>query len=1185
MIDFSPATREWFKSAFADATTIQRDGWPWINSGDHVLLIAPTGSGKTLAAFLSALDRCQETAPEQPGYRVLYVSPLKALAHDVERNLRAPLAGIANAARALEQDAHQPRVDIRTGDTPQTERTRMLKRPGDILVTTPESLYLMLGSRMRENLRHIETVIVDEVHALAPTKRGAHLALSLERLSRLCEQEPQRIGLSATARPPELVASFLGGDRAVEIVDRSAKPLMELQVCVPVADMENPPEPDVDTDEIPPGGRSLLALAAEEEGSERRPGIWPSLLAALMDRIDTSASTIVFVNSRGLCERLAQRLNDMHERRRREELSLEDDEPIPEPVLVRTHHGSMARDKRSEVEELLKEGRIKAIIATSSLELGIDMATVDHVVMIESPGSVARGLQRIGRAGHGVGQTSQGTIMPKHRGDLLEAAVVAHEMRAGAIESLSIPERPLDVLAQQIVAMVAVEDLSVAEVARSVRRAQHFRELGDELLNETLDMLSGRYPSADFSELRPRLVWDRESDRLRARRGANMLALTSGGTIPDRGLFAVMVAPDGPRVGELDEEMVFETRPGQVVTLGATSWRVAEIQHDRVLVEPAGGEPGRLPFWRGDGPGRPIELGRAIGSFLRRIEELDRPAAQQMLETELGLDQNAAQNLIAYLDDQNTGAGLSPSDRRLVVERHRDELGDWRIVILSPFGSRVHAPWGLAIENRLRHERALDLQVIWNDDGIVIRFADCDELPETALLLPDPEELEELVVEQLGNSSLFASLFRENAARALLLPRGRPGKRSALWAQRLRAKSLLAVASEYPSFPIVLETYRSAMRDVFDLGTLTELLRDLRRGRIELAEVELDRPSAFARSLTFAFTAAFLYEGDAPAAEARAQALALDRDLLRELLGSEDVRSLLDREAVAEVEMELLGQAENHQARDADELHDLLRRRLTLRRDELSPCCAQGVLADQLTTTLLEEKRVIEIRVAGESRLIAIENAALLRDAVGAALPSGLPARLLEEVSEPILKLLLAQAKASLPFSARAVATRFGIALSTATRILDAAVQSGKLLRGEFLPGGRETEYSDPDVLRRLKSRSLVRLRREIEPVEQAALGRFLLDWHGLDQPSRDLEGTLRRLEGLVFLPERVGIRDTPGAHRRLSSTRLGWFLREWCFCLDRGIAWQRTRAASTHLSTRTSGFAGRQAYRSGGSR
>ncbi|MGE0490224.1 MAG: DEAD/DEAH box helicase [Vulcanimicrobiota bacterium] len=1049
------------------------------------MLLAPTGSGKTLAAFLWCIDRLINQN-QRKGTSVVYVSPLKALVYDIERNLRAPLAGVTRAA----QLENPPTVAVRTGDTPQRERARQLKHPADILVTTPESLYLMLGSRQALNLTAVETVIIDEIHALAGTKRGAHLALTLERLARLGQGDPQRVGLSATVRPVDTVARYLGGDRPVTVVDTLEPPHIELEIIVPVEDMENPgPAPE------PSGGSVLGQLLSQEQGSEGTASVWPSIYPRLLEQIQAHRSTIVFVNSRGLCERLALRLNE-----------------LAGQELVRAHHGSVSHEKREEMEESLKSGQLKAIIATSSLELGIDMGAVDLVLLVESPGSVARGLQRVGRAGHQVGEISAGKIFPKFRGDLLECAVVANLMRQGALEPLRLPHNPLDVLAQQVVAMGATGPLKLEELEALLARTASFESLSREILLGLLDMLSGRFPSTDFGELRARLVWDRDTDTLTARPGAKQLALVNAGTIPDRGLYGVYIGHDGPRVGELDEEMVHEVRPGQNFLLGASSWRIQEITRDRVIVSPAPGEPGRMPFWHGDRPGRPIELGRAIGAFLGELGAKKRSAAESWLEEHTVLDVLARRNLLDYLDEQKSFTGVLPTDRRVIIERFRDELGDWRVCILTPFGARVHAPWALAIESVLSQQAGFDFQTLWTDDGIVLRLAETDELPRLDLLVPDPDLVEDLVLEQLANSAVFASHFRENAARALLLPRRRPGKRTPLWSQRLRAKNLQAVAMAHSNFPIVLETYRACLQDVFDMPSLVELLRMLSDRRIALEEVETESASPFARSLVFAYVAEYLYEGDNPLAERKAQALTLDRNLLRELLGQEELRDLLDSAVLDEVEAELQGLAADRQATSREALFDRLRRLGDLSLAEAEARC-QGP-ARQWLGELEKERRVVRLHLGGEPRWVSLEDVALYRDALGAVPPGGLPAALLEPVSGALEQLLHRYARYHTPFLTREVSERYGVPAGQLDPALRLLVARKRLLWGDFRPLGSEREWCDPEILRLLRRRTLAKLRNQVAPVDALVLARFLQGWQGIGETLR-LPEVVARLEGL----------------------------------------------------------------------
>jgi ATP-dependent Lhr-like helicase len=1088
---FGDATRTWFGNTFAEPTPVQARGWASIAKAQHTLMLAPTGSGKTLAAFLWALDR----VAREPGVgtQIVYVSPIKALAYDIERNLRAPLSGLQRLGAA-----QQIVVDVRTGDTPPSERERQRKNPGQILITTPESLYLLLAGRARERLRAVHTVIVDEIHALAPTKRGIHLALTLERLSYLVTSsgnpDPQRIGLSATQRPLIEVARYLGGDRPVEIVDASARPNLDLEIMVPVPDMDAP-------------GPSAQALEGKSDGG----GLWPLIYPRLLEMILAHRSTIIFVNSRRLAERVAQALT---------ELAVETNQAPADMELVRAHHGSVARHQRLEMEEALKAGRLRAIAATSSLELGIDMGAVDLVVQVESPGAVSRGLQRIGRAGHHVGGTSIGRIVPKFRGDLLEAAVVARRMLDGEVEAIRVPDSALDVLAQQIVAMVAADPWKVDELERVIHRAASYRDLSRAQLVGVLDMLAGRYPSDEFAELRPRLVWDRQSDELIARRGARLLSVVSGGTIPDRGTYGVYVA-GGARIGELDEEMVNESRRGETFILGATTWRIEDITRDRVIVSPAPGEPGKMPFWRGEGPGRPVELGRALGAFCRDLDARlvkDPAGARTWLTEDYKLDAYAAENLISYLAAQRDATGGVPSDRAITIERFRDELGDIRICILTPFGSRVHAPWSLVLARQLEHEFGYPIHPLYTDDGIALRFADGDQLPEDDQLIPDPDEVEALLVDELARSSVFASHFRENAARALLLPRRRPGQRTPLWAQRLRAQQLMGVALRFPAFPVTLETYREVLRDVFDLPALVDILRQLRSRAIRVEPATTDAASPFSRSLVFDYVAAFLYEGDAPLAERKAQALTLDRTLLRELIGGGELRDLLDPDVLDELEAELQQLVPERHARNADEIHDLLRRLGDLSSGEIAARSDNPV--ETAIESLVTSRRIAAVRIAGQARYIAAEDAARYRDGLGVALPAGLPAALLEAVAQPLETLVARFARTHSPFTAAEPARRWGLPPAQIEPILELLEARGQLERGELRPGGAGRDSCDPEVLRQLRRRTLAKLRAQVAPVGAATFAAFLPRWHGLDQPRRGI-GSLRdaiaRIEGVAI--------------------------------------------------------------------
>ncbi len=1021
-----------------------------IAAGENVLVSAPTGSGKTLAAFLWGLDRLvAEPAPDgERRTRLVYVSPLKALSYDVEKNLRAPLKGIGGDVS----------VAIRTGDTPQRERQAMLRTPPDVLITTPESLYLMLTSRAREFLVDTEWVIVDEIHAVARTKRGSHLALTLERLEAQAQQPLQRIGLSATQRPLEEVGRFLAGaGRECRIVDAGVRKPLDLKIHVPVERMSEPDAHDVTDPAVggmgtAAGGGDLVGtgLGSAEPAATSR-SIWPVIYPELLALVKEHRSTIIFVNARRGAERLAVRLN---------ELAAEDPEwqerlgGGDSVYVARAHHGSLAREERLVVEDLLKSGELPCLVATSSLELGIDMGAVDLVIQVESPKSVTAGLQRIGRAGHGVGEVSRGRIFPKFRADLLECAVVAKGMRDGDIEPTVVPRNPLDVLAQQIVAMTATGDeLKVPELHDTIRRAYPFSELSRELLDSVLDMLDGRYPSEEFAELRPRIVWDRVEDTIRARRGALQLAVTNAGTIPDRGLYGVHL-PDGRRVGELDEEMVYEARPGQTFLLGASTWRIEEITRDRVIVTPAPGAPGAVPFWRGDGVGRPKELGEAIGAFAREAVERD----VRELAADYDLDERAASNLSAYLREQRDATRVVPSDRTVVVERFRDEIGDWRLCVLSPFGGRVHSAWALALSARIRDDFGLESDAIWSDDGIVIHLPDSDDPPSAELVMVEPDALEELVVRELSGSALFGARFRENAARALLLPRARPGKRTPLWQQRLKAQSLLEVAKRYGQFPVVLETYRECLRDVLDLPGLEQLLRGLHTRELSLVEVETQRASPFASSLLFDYVATYMYEGDTPSAERRAAALSLDRELLRELLGQEELRELIDPDALAEVEADLQRTSERTRAANADGLHDVLRAVGDLTIDDAQARCFEAVAARRILGELERSRRAVTMRIGGEERWIAAEDAGLYRDALGAVPPGGLPAAFLEEVEEPLARLARRYARTHGPFTTREISSRYAIDLGPVLRELERA---GRLIRGELRPGGAEREWCD----------------------------------------------------------------------------------------------------------------------------
>lgn len=1095
---FSDPTRTWFEASFAAPTSAQERGWAAIRAGEHTLIHAPTGSGKTLAAFLWAIDRlaADPLPPERERCRVLYVSPMKALAYDVERNLRAPLAGIQVAAHRLGVDAPRVTTALRTGDTPGPERQALVRHPPDILITTPESLYLMLTSQAREILRSVRWAIVDEIHSVAGTKRGSHLSLSLERLQELATETPQRIGLSATQRPLEDIAAFLGGGtghaagwepRPVTVVDAPWDKELDLGIVVPVADMTRPEE--------------TVADAADDDGARR--SIWPAVYPKLLELVLANRSTLLFVNSRGLAERLAAELNT-----------------LAGEELVQSHHGSVSREQRLEIENRLKAGELRGVVATSTLELGIDMAAIDLVVLVEAPPSVASGLQRVGRAGHQVGAPSIARIFPKHRGDLLETAVVADRMARGAIEATRIPRNPLDVLAQQVVAAVSVAPTTVDALYALVRRAYPYRDLGRASFEAVLDMLAGRYPSDDFAELRPRIVWDRVAGTLEPRGNAKLLAVTNPGTIPDRGLYTVTL-PEGGKVGELDEEMVYESRTGDVFVLGSTSWKITEITHDRVVVAPAPGETAaRMPFWHGDAPGRPLELGRAVGAFVREVGAMAADEARAALQSRYRLDAWAADNLAAFMEEERSATGTLPTDRTIVIERFRDEIGDWRMVLLSPFGGRIHAPWALAARHRLRREIGSEVDVIWSDDGIVFRFPDVDEPPSPTAVILEPDDVDELLLEEVADSALFTSRFRESAARALLLPRRRPGSRTPLWLQRRKAASLLEVAREFASFPIVLETYREVLQDHFDVPALREVLGDVAARRVRVADVDLAGPSPFASSLMFDFIASFMYEYDAPVAEKRAAALTLDRTLLRDLMGDPQFRDLLDPQVIADVEAELQRLAPERRIASADALHDALR--------DLGPLTAAAVAVrsapdadlDGWYAELHRTRRIVEIRVHGEARYTAVEDLARLRDALGVNPPLGTPQALLEPSADPLGDVVGRFARTHGPFTAAAAAAELGLPVAAVSEVLHRLAGAGRVSAGAYRPGGTGQEWVDADVLRRIRRRSLAVLRAEVEAVEPEALGRFLPAWHGLGgdaaHPSRLME-VVRRLQGAAL--------------------------------------------------------------------
>ncbi|WGH80647.1 ATP-dependent helicase [Auritidibacter ignavus] len=1182
---FTPATRRWFTGAFSSATEAQLGAWEATSRGDHTLVIAPTGSGKTLAAFLWALDGFLRTSAsdrteasgkaDARGTTVLYISPLKALGVDVQRNLRAPLIGITQTAAGLGVEAPEVRVGVRTGDTPARDRRRLVTDPPDILITTPESLYLMLTSKARNTLASVHTVIIDEVHALADSKRGAHLAVSLERLDELTDTPAQRIGLSATVSPPEEVARFIGGVQPVTIVNPASAKRWDLHVSVPVDDMTRLPD-FIGEQPHDPAGNATADPGSAVADPQPVSSIWPHIEHQIIDRVSQVHSTIIFTNSRRLAERLTQDLNEMWATR------AEADQRTGEEEFARSHHGSVSKVQRALVEEGLKAGTLRCVVATSSLELGIDMGSVDLVIQVEAAPSVASCLQRVGRAGHQVGEISHGVFYPKHRSDLVNTAVITERMLQGKIEQLHVPDNPLDILAQQTIAAVAMDDLEVEAWYDTVRRAAPFTTLGHQVYESVLDLISGRYPSDDFAELRPRVLWDRDAGTLSARPGAQRLAVTSGGTIPDRGLFGVFLADGtkdtqraediqesdpsqradsvtqrstsssgGRRVGELDEEMVYESRVGDVIVLGTTSWKIQEITHDRVLVLPAFGQPGKLPFWRGESEARPTELGAALGAFRREIGQYlvgssagssgpsgrsgradsataghlagpDDPIAQRL--TAAGLDERAQANLVAYLSEQQQATGVLPTDQTLVIERFRDELGDWRVVLHSGFGHGVHGPWALAVAARLTEQYGFDAQVQSSNDGIVLRLPMMETAPQLAdLFLFDPDELADLVRTEVGSSALFASRFRENAARALLIPRTKPGQRAPLWQQRQRAAQLLGVAAEHPQFPIILETVRECLQDFYDMDGLMWLMRSLQSGSVRLVEVETATGSPFAQHLLFGYTAQFLYETDSPLAERRAAALSLDPELLRQLFGDDQLQDLLDDEVIAEIEADLQYLSPRRQLRwDTESVADLVRvlgpldadqLAARMRPDDAEPATESAAepaakLAKALAEDLVHQRRAIRVRMAGRQVYVAIEDAARIRDGLGIPLPMGIPVAFIEPVDDPLGDLLGRYLRTHTVVTAEHIATHFGLGTAVVTQYLADQVQRRRVASGIFQQsaqsGGvhtRQTQYCQTQVLRRIRQRSLAVLRQAVEPVTGPDYARFVLDTHGIVPP------------------------------------------------------------------------------------
>ena len=1214
---FSDEVRGWFLDAFPEPTPLQERAWDVIEGGENALVIAPTGSGKTLAAFLFAIDELmREKAAtaglpkkERPGkgVRVLYISPLKALGADVERNLQAPLAGIAARMAAAGGAMPEVRTGMRTGDTTPDQRRSLQRNPPDILITTPESLYLMLTSQARETLRTVETVIVDEVHALAGSKRGAHLALSLERLDDLLEKPAQRIGLSATVRPRDEIARFLGGPHPVRVVASEGRPDMDVRVRVPVRDMTAvptfggsdltgggagkrgggprlaPAEEAWKSDRALRAAMAKSSLPASTTSPDSRLGsssIWPYIEASILDEVLAHRTTIVFVNSRGLCEKLTARLNDLYAKRMgiargvdmdaaaapiRSDLGSTADMSTGAPaVIAKAHHGSVSKEKRLQVERELKAGELPCVVATSSLELGIDMGSIDLVLQVAAPPSVASALQRIGRANHQLGGRSTGSIFPRTRTEIIDAAVAAEGMYEGRIEQTAFVKNALDVLAQQTVAAVAMDELAADDWFDTVRRAAPYSELPRRAFDSVLGMLAGRYATADLAEFSPRIVWDRERGRLLARPGTQRQAVMSAGTIPDRGMFSV-VLPEGDgaqgrrRVGELDEEMVYESRVGDIITLGTSSWRISEITRDRVIVEPAPGRSARLPFWHGEGVGRPAETGRMRGAFLRAvaagIEGDDAEAEEggfgvscavsERLAAD-GLDDDAQRNLVELIRSQRAATGIIPDDKTLVVERCEDEQGDWRVLLHSPYGRRVHEPWAMAVSDRIMAIYGYDAQAMAADDGIVLRIPMTEtRLPGIELFAFDPDELDRIARDRVGSTSLFSARFRECAARALLMSPIAPGKRAPLWQQRLKAGQLLEAARREREFPILVETARECLQDVYDMRALHELMEQVQAGSVRLVEAQTSVPSPFAAPLLFGYVGEHLYAGDLPHAEQRASLLSLDPTLLGELLGSTDLGDVLDADVIAGVEAGLQRLAPDRRMRGIEGAADLLRvlgplsvEDVARRLEPTLDAEAGGATADEEDArAALEElyaaHRAFPVAIGGVELWAATDDAQRLRDGLGSTIPpwasAGVDARLQEGEGalHPLDELLARYARTHGPFSVEAAAARFGIGVAVARDGLARLTSAGRLMQGRFGEDGdgRACAWVETGVFRRLRSLSLAEARRAVQAVSPSAFARFLIDLQGAgplgEERFEGIDGlaqVIAQFEG-VFLP------------------------------------------------------------------
>ncbi|HTU91194.1 MAG TPA: DEAD/DEAH box helicase [Gemmataceae bacterium] len=1074
---FLPPVQHWFRSALGEPTAAQRLGWPAIAAGQHTLILAPTGSGKTLAAFLACLDALWRQAKLPRGVRVLYISPLKALNKDIHRNLQIPLEGVARTANDMGMSLPALEAAVRTGDTPAAERQRLIRRPPHILITTPESLHLLLTSRARETLRGITHCIVDEIHALCTNKRGVFLALLLERLQALQRSSFVRIGLSATQRPLEEVARYLGGSevdaegnwrpRPVTIVDAGLRKDLDLRVVSPV----------------------------EQFGPLPEKSIWPSIYRLLGDEIRQHRSTIVFANNRRAVERITSCIND-------------------EDEIARAHHGSVALEVRQQIETALKEGRLPAVVATASLELGIDMGAVDLVCQVESPGNVARALQRVGRAGHLVGQKSKGRLIPKMPSDLLEQAVLAREMATGRVEEIRVPINCLDVLAQQLVACAAMDDWNITDLFALVRRAYPYRDLSPHAFETTLEMIAGRYrldpaPSGGtkgIAALHPRVSWDRVHNRLLALPGSRQMALVNGGTIPDTGQYAAYTN-NGARIGELDEEFIYERRVGDTFLLGTNAWRVESIEADRVIVTPAEGAPAIVPFWRGENTGRSYDLGCAIGGFLRELSErLDQPACLDWLERDFFLDRNAARNVRYHVERQLRSAGCLPTDRTLLIEASRDQLGDWQVILLSPFGQRMHLSLRLALEARLRQRLGYQPQCLHHNDGILIRLTDTDEPILDLFAGLTPESVEGLILDELADSALFALRFRQNAARSLLLPRMQPGRRAPLWLQRLRGRDLLQVASRHPDFPIVAETFRECLHDHLDVPRLRQLLADIGAGRVEIVTRRAETPSPFAAGLVFSFTAAFMYQYDGVETDSE-RSRVLDRQLLEQLVSPQNQGHLLDPRAVHQVERRLRGVGQP--PRSATEMAEWLRRLGDLTPEEL-----EGPMAAFLEQ-LQREGRACRLELARGLRWVSVEDAEQYRQAF-ALDGNGVEAGQRQAAGSAILhRFLTIHALVGLAD----VLARYPFEPAWAQRQLEEWSRAGRIVVVSA-PQGESVVFSDPANLEQVQRGSLGILRREVVTCSPPQFADFLLRWQGVHPDTRHggregLADILERLQGL----------------------------------------------------------------------